>query len=287
MAIQIFDKPAFTIIRGSQVVDEVEDPLFLALLFAALYDYVTLTVGSLPEEVDLVWCRYMGLAYLMIPVAVSGVKKYDVLVDLNSALLEHRKYVPITFLKGNLLTHPQEIRDAMFTLQRAGLVSFLPAIQGVILLRVCAIHGRKRHIKWILSSLFLIEISLAFYGVFGQGSSVTSKVLLINTPILAFECLLLTLLLHGLTFLRTTLRHITRLQGWKSLVTVVLRDGVFYFLIMLVLVVVQTVSLWYFGDFEQVLVVLGIFLEGVLGPRLAASLTEALSERHTVYLVPY
>lgn len=145
--------------------------------------------------------------------------------------------------------------------------------------------------KWVLSTFLLVEITLAFIGIFlaeNEASNPLYSMLLVNAPILGFECLLLTLLLNGLVFSGITPRPVTRGQTWKSLVTVVLRDGCVFFVIVIILDVVDAVFQWKNEEImRDVYLAFVVFLEAVLTPRIAASLLEARSGRNTVYLVPY
>jgi len=172
----------------------------------------------------------------------------------------------------------------------------LVIIQGTFVIRVCAVHNNNQKMKWILSSLMSLEIILVLYGQFGSDPyNPLRYTMLVNVPILAFECLLLALLLYGLGFSRTVSFQLglSREQRRRSLLMVVLRDGCLYFMIVTVMAITDAISQWYPGGaplrlhWQVFFQNLPLFFEAVLGPRIAASLLEAQSGRDIVYLVPY
>ncbi|EIW77999.1 hypothetical protein CONPUDRAFT_75744 [Coniophora puteana RWD-64-598 SS2] len=191
-----------------------------SFLCAALYG----CLGSLPEEIDLIWkrrftllswayviARYAGMVYLAVPVVIISVKRSDVLPELSSSW-------------GKSPSEPKDVGDP-----------------SVFLMRVCAIYNNDRRLKWILGTLFLIEAFLVFFGGHHWSAS--------TDPI----------------------SQKTRVSG-----SVILSD------------VAYAVSYWYTGGLmEQYVINIVIFLEAVLGPRIATSLIEAHLGRNTVYLVPY
>jgi len=238
-------------------------------------------------EIDLIWqrpwtlssgvylyCRYMGLVYLLVPVAAFAIEGYDVPKDLDTLILKNPHSI-------------QEIPDVIDTLQNVVSFFSLAVIQGIFLVRVCAVYGNSKRLKWTLIFLLLIEISLAFVGMFSTlGYDAAHFVILVNVPVLVFECLLLALLLRGTVFSRTMPRHVKTQQRWKPLSVVILRDGCVYFVIVIVMNILDAVLQWELYPLQYIQD-LSIFLEAVLGPHIVASLAETHGKFDTLYLVPY
>jgi len=182
---------------------------------------------------------------------------------------------------------PKAAREVVAILERVVVWFLLGVIQGVLLIRVCAVYRSNKKTKWTLGCLFGVELFLALLGT--VDAEITQfpvyNVLIVNIPVILYECLLMVLLTRAFLLHRREVRDLGE-YPWQSMMNVIFQDSCLYFLILILGNLTEAASRWYTNMGLNIYVRYALlFLEATVGPRLALNLRETQSKRDSLYFL--